>query len=77
MSAHLDKHNGHVLIGFRAVSVAGLQLVQGVEGVKVALGQQAGHYLHQQHRLLKVGIYAVTAQADDLHRQAVLDHRPG
>ena len=29
-NAHLDKHNGHVLIGFRAVSVAGLQLVQSV-----------------------------------------------
>ena len=32
----------------------------------MALGKQAGHDLHQQHCLLKVGIYAVASQTDDL-----------
>lgn len=64
---YLDKHNCHVLVWVGAVPVAGLQLGEGVEGVKAALGQQGGHDLHQQHRLLKVCIYAVAPQAYDLH----------
>jgi len=58
---YLDKDDGHVFIGFRAISVPRLQLKKRVQGVKVALGQQAGHDLHQQHCLLKVCIYAVAA----------------
>lgn len=58
---HLDKHDGHIVIGLRAISVARLQLKKRVQGVKVALGQQAGHDLHQQHCLLKVCVDAVAA----------------
>lgn len=35
----------------------------------MSLGQQDRHDLHQQDSRLKVSIYAVTAQADDLHSQ--------
>ncbi|KAA6428509.1 MAG: hypothetical protein FRX49_01385 [Trebouxia sp. A1-2] len=43
---------GHLYIT-RAISVARLQLKKRVQGVEVALGQEAGHHLHQQHCLLK------------------------
>ena len=33
----------------------------------MALGKQAGHDFHQQHCLLKIPIYAMASQTDDLH----------
>ena len=71
MVKHLDKDNGHVIAGLRAISVAGLQLRPGVQGVKVALGQYAGHHLHQQHCLLEICIDAVGSQTDDLQTKSM------
>lgn len=36
-------------------------------------GQQAGDCLHQEHSLLTVSIYVVTAQAGDLQSQPVAE----
>ena len=72
--ADLDKDDSHVFTGLRTISVAGLQLSQGVEGVKVVLDQQARHHFNQQHRLLKVCIDIMAAQADDMQNTLLSSH---